>query len=34
MGQADYDRLGGVYPISVVVDYFIDPLLLNEVLGR
>jgi hemoglobin len=28
-----YDRLGGVYPISVVVDSFIDLLLLNDVLN-
>jgi hemoglobin len=26
-----YDRLGGVYPISVVVDTFIDLLLVNDV---
>ena len=28
-----YDRLGGVYPISVVVDSFIDLLLVNDVLN-
>ena len=28
-----YDRLGGVYPISVVVDTFIDLLLVNDVLN-
>jgi hemoglobin len=28
-----YDRLGGVYPIAVVVDEFIDRLLVNEVLN-
>ena len=28
-----YDRLGGVYPISVVVDDFIDRLLVNDVLN-
>ncbi len=28
-----YDRLGGVYPISVVVDRFIDLLLVNDVLN-
>ena len=28
-----YDRLGGVYPISVVVDSFIDQLLVNDVLN-
>jgi len=27
-----YDRLGGVYPIAVVVDKFIDLLLVNDVL--
>jgi hemoglobin len=26
-----YDRLGGVYPISVVVDTFIELLLVNDV---
>jgi len=28
-----YDRLGGVYPISVVVDTFIDLLFVNDVLN-
>lgn len=28
-----YDRLGGVYPISVVVDRFIELLLVNDVLN-
>ena len=28
-----YDRLGGIYPISVVVDSFIDLLLVNDVLN-
>ena len=28
-----YDRLGGVYPISVVVDTFVDLLLVNDVLN-
>jgi hemoglobin len=28
-----YDRLGGIYPISVVVDTFIDLLLANDVLN-
>jgi hemoglobin len=28
-----YDRLGGVYPISVVVDSFIELLLVNDVLN-
>jgi len=28
-----YDRLGGVYPISVVVNTFIDLLLVNDVLN-
>jgi hemoglobin len=28
-----YDRLGGIYPISVVVDTFIDLLLVNDVLN-
>jgi hemoglobin len=28
-----YERLGGVYPISMVVDEFIDRLLVNEVLN-
>lgn len=28
-----HDRLGGVYPISVVVDTFIDLLLVNDVLN-
>ena len=28
-----YDRLGGVYPISVVVDQFIELLLVNDVLN-
>lgn len=28
-----YDRLGGVYPIAVVVDDFIDRLLVNAVLN-
>lgn len=28
-----YDRLGGVYPISVVVETFIDVLLVNDVLN-
>lgn len=28
-----YDRLGGVYPISMVVDTFIDLLLVNDVLN-
>lgn len=28
-----YDRLGGVYPISVVVDTFIELLLVNDVLN-
>lgn len=28
-----YDRLGGVYPISVVVDTFIELLLANDVLN-
>jgi hemoglobin len=28
-----YDRLGGVYPIAVVVDEFINRLLVNEVLN-
>jgi len=28
-----YDRLGGVYPISVVVESFIDLLLVNDVLN-
>lgn len=28
-----YERLGGVYPISVVVDAFIDRLLVNDVLN-
>jgi hemoglobin len=28
-----YDRLGGVYPISMVVDAFIDTLLANDVLN-
>lgn len=28
-----YDRLGGVYPIAVVVDGFIDRLLVNDVLN-
>lgn len=28
-----YDRLGGVYPISVVVDDFIERLLINETLN-
>ncbi|HLB36145.1 MAG TPA: group 1 truncated hemoglobin [Gemmatimonadales bacterium] len=28
-----YQRLGGVYPISVVVDDFIDRLLVNDVLN-
>lgn len=28
-----YDRLGGVYPIAVVVDTFIDLLLVNDVLN-
>jgi hemoglobin len=28
-----YERLGGVYPISVVVDTFIDLLLVNDVLN-
>lgn len=28
-----YDRLGGVYPIAVVVDAFIDRLLVNDVLN-
>jgi hemoglobin len=28
-----YDRLGGIHPISVVVDSFIDLLLLNDVLN-
>lgn len=28
-----YDRLGGVYPISVVVDKFIDLLFVNDVLN-
>jgi len=28
-----YDRLGGVYPIAVVVDKFVDLLLVNEVLN-
>lgn len=28
-----YDRLGGAYPISVVVDTFIDLLLVNDVLN-
>lgn len=28
-----YDRLGGVYPISVVVETFIDLLLVNDVLN-
>lgn len=28
-----YDRLGGVYPISMVVDAFIDLLLVNDVLN-
>jgi len=28
-----YDRLGGIYPISVVVDTFFDLLLVNDVLN-
>jgi hemoglobin len=28
-----YDRLGGIYPIAVVVDAFIDRLLVNDVLN-
>lgn len=28
-----YDRLGGVYPVSVVVDSFIELLLVNDVLN-
>jgi hemoglobin len=28
-----YERLGGIYPISVVVDTFIDLLLVNDVLN-
>jgi hemoglobin len=28
-----YDRLGGIYPISAVVDTFIDLLLVNDVLN-
>src|SRR5215831_15097320 len=32
-GKSLYDRLGGVYPISVVVDSFIDLLLVNDVLN-
>jgi hemoglobin len=28
-----YERLGGVYPIAVVVDAFIDVLLVNDVLN-
>jgi hemoglobin len=28
-----YDRLGGIYPISVVVDTFIDLLLVNDTLN-
>jgi hemoglobin len=33
-GQASlYERLGGVYPIAVVVDAFIDALLVNETLN-
>jgi hemoglobin len=28
-----YDRLGGVYPLSVVVDNFIELLLVNDVLN-
>lgn len=28
-----YDRLGGIYPIAVVVDEFIDRLLVNDVLN-
>ncbi len=28
-----YDRLGGVYPISVVVDTFVDLLFVNDVLN-
>lgn len=28
-----YDRLGGIYPIAVVVDDFVDLLLLNDVLN-
>ena len=29
-----YDRLGGVYPIAVVVDAFIDELVADEVLNQ
>ncbi len=29
-----YDRLGGVYPIAVVVDEFINRLVVNDVLNR
>jgi hemoglobin len=31
--QSLYDRLGGAYPISVVVDRFIELLLVNDVLN-
>jgi hemoglobin len=31
--KALYERLGGVYPIAVVVDEFIDRLLVNDVLN-
>ena len=31
--QSLYDRLGGVYPISAVVDTFIELLLVNDVLN-
>jgi len=31
--QSLYDRLGGVYPIAVVVDDFINRLLVNDVLN-
>ncbi len=32
-GKSLYDRLGGVYPISAVVDSFIELLLANDVLN-
>lgn len=32
-GKTLYERLGGVYPIAVVVDTFIDLLLVNDVLN-
>ena len=31
--QSLYDRLGGIYPITVVVDEFIDRLLINDLIN-